>query len=50
MDSINKGEIRFVYLKKALMEVAFKVGLEKSIVFVLVMEYFGQRGTTGAKS
>lgn len=33
------------------MEVAFKVGLEKSIVFVLVKkEYFGQRGTIGAKS
>lgn len=32
------------------MEVAFKVGLEKSIVFVLVKVYFGQRGTIGTKS
>lgn len=32
------------------MEVAFKVGLGKSIGFVLVKEYFEQRGTIGAKS
>lgn len=32
------------------MELAFKVGLGKSIGFVLVKEYFEQRGTIGAKS